>query len=122
MLFYLLNNNHGSEGYKMGDPQVGYYFQMCSIILDQKENYNEEATQNMHFVNMDNSNLIFDQVIVIVNILIQNSRRSTKMVVFLTLSAKLSVNYIIHHIFGKVHHLELSIPLEIPPNVYLILL
>ena len=35
---------------------------MSALILDRKENYNEEATQNMYIANMENSKLIFDQV------------------------------------------------------------
>lgn len=35
---------------------------MCAIILDQKENYDPKATQNMYIANMDHAKLIFDQV------------------------------------------------------------
>ena len=61
------------------------------------------------FANMENSKL-----------LIKNSKRSTKMVVYLTLSVKLLLNYLIHHLFSLVNGLEFSLTLEIPLNVYLV--
>ena len=35
---------------------------MCATILDRKEDYDLEATQNMYIANMDNPKLIFSQV------------------------------------------------------------
>ena len=42
--------------------KVDYHYRMSAIILDRKEDYDKEATQNVYISNMDNSELILDRV------------------------------------------------------------
>ena len=42
--------------------KVDYHYRMSALILDRKEIYDEEGTQNVYISNMENLEHIFDQV------------------------------------------------------------
>lgn len=58
----VLHPSQNGLSVKQFHNMLDYYYQMCAIILNQKENYDLEATQNMYIANMDNAKLIFDKV------------------------------------------------------------